>query len=65
MSSYYTKTAVDSLISGLSSVYLSISSFNTQIANYLTISSAAATYVLKTTELNNLTAPTGNLSMNN
>ena len=43
---------MDSLISGLSSIYLSIST-------------AATTYVLQTTALNNLTIPTGNLNINN
>jgi hypothetical protein len=77
MASYYTSSQVDSLISGLSSVYLSISSFNSQIANYVTSSSLATTlldyltfasgdvrYVLQTTPLNDITVPDGDLDMN-
>jgi hypothetical protein len=39
LNSYYTSAQIDSLFSALSSVYLSISSFNSQIANYVLQSS--------------------------
>jgi len=75
-----TKNYADGLISGLSSTYLSISNASSTyatllltysrtyidnlIALYYTKIQSDARYYLNTVTLNNITAPTGNLSMN-